>query len=278
MGVHLGKVERQGQHYFGAPLYRCARLLATAHGGQVVLSAAAVALVRDALPPGAGLRDLGAHRLKDLPRPERVAQLTHPELGVDFPPLRSLDARATNLPRQLTSFVGRERELAEVARRLAGAPLLTLTGPGGTGKTRLALQEAAEAFLRRVVEGQGDQPRVVSTDKRAGSPPALRRVLAGVEHRRHKGWLFRELCGECRCQGLAESLAGPCRCCHPPLSPASHPSRSTPSAWTARASALKRPVPAAARPVRGAGCSVAGCTASTSAAHATCRGGGAPRA
>jgi predicted ATPase/class 3 adenylate cyclase len=149
VGVHLGEVEVQGAHYFGAPLYRCARLTAVAHGGQVVLSEAAVALARDALPAGAGLLDLGEHRLKDLQRPERVAQLLHPALPGEFPPLRSLDALPNNLPVQLTSFVGRERELAEVGRLLAATRLLTLTGTGGTGKTRLALQVAAgelEAF------------------------------------------------------------------------------------------------------------------------------------
>src|SRR5262245_35348548 len=93
MGVHLGEVETypapgaaQGGRYLGLPLVRCARLMTTAHGGQVVLSEAATALVRNALPPGAGLRDLGAHRLKDLAEPERVAQLVHPELPADFPP------------------------------------------------------------------------------------------------------------------------------------------------------------------------------------------------
>jgi predicted ATPase/class 3 adenylate cyclase len=153
MGLHLGEVEAypapgaaHGARYLGLPLVRCGRLLATAHGGQTVLSEAVAALVRDALPAGAALRDLGAHRLKDLQRPERVAQLLHPDLPAAFPPLRSLDARPHNLPRQLTSFVGRKRELAEVTRLLAGAPLLTLTGTGGTGKTRLALQAAADAL------------------------------------------------------------------------------------------------------------------------------------
>jgi predicted ATPase/class 3 adenylate cyclase len=142
MGLHTGEVERQGTHYFGAPLYRCARLLATAHGGQTVLSGATAELVRDELPDGR-LRDLGAHRLKDLARPERVFQLLHPALPGDFPPLRTLDALPNNLPVQLTSFVGREPELAEVGRLLAATRLLTLTGTGGTGKTRLALQVAA---------------------------------------------------------------------------------------------------------------------------------------
>jgi predicted ATPase len=148
MGLHTGEAERQGGHYFGAPLYRCARLTAAAHGGQTVLSAATAALVQEALPAAARLRDLGEHRLKDLQRPERVFQLLHPDLRADFPPLRTLDARPHNLPVQLTPFVGREGEVAAVRERLLrpGVRLVTLTGPGGVGKTRLALQAAAEAL------------------------------------------------------------------------------------------------------------------------------------
>jgi predicted ATPase/class 3 adenylate cyclase len=146
VGLHTGEVERQGAHYFGAPLYRCARLTATAHGLQVVLSGATAELVQEALPAGAGLRDLGEHRLKDLQRPERVFQLLHPELPGDFPPLRTLDALPNNLPVQLTSFVGRGQELAEVVRLLRAGRFLTLTGAGGCGKTRLALQAAADAL------------------------------------------------------------------------------------------------------------------------------------
>jgi predicted ATPase/class 3 adenylate cyclase len=146
MGLHAGEVERQGSHYFGAPLYRCARLMATAHGGQAVVSGAVAVLVEDALPAGTALRDLGEHRLKDLARPERIFQLLHLDLPVSFPPLRSLDALPHNLPLQVTSFVGRERELADVRRLLGATRLLTLTGPGGTGKTRLALQAAADVL------------------------------------------------------------------------------------------------------------------------------------
>jgi predicted ATPase/class 3 adenylate cyclase len=148
MGLHSGEVERQDGHYFGVPLYRCARLTAAAHGGQVVLSEATAALARDALPEGAGLRDLGEHRLKDLQRPERVAQLVHRALPAAFPPLATLDRHAHNLPVQPTPLVGRARELAAVRERLLrdGVRLLTLTGPGGVGKTRLALQAAADAL------------------------------------------------------------------------------------------------------------------------------------
>src|SRR5262245_17594879 len=126
MGLHHGEVDLQGVHYFGAPLYRCARLTATAHGGQTVLSAAVAEVVRDALPEGVRLRDLGAHRLKDLQRPEHLFQLGHPDLPADFPPLRTLDALPNNLPGQLTSFVGRERELGEVAALLGAHRLVTL--------------------------------------------------------------------------------------------------------------------------------------------------------
>ena len=154
MGVHLGEVELQVSdgrgHYFGAPLYRCARLMSTAHGGQVVLSEAVTSIVRATLPDGASLRDLGDHRLKDLTRPERVVQLVHPELADAFPPLRSLSAHTHNLPIVLTPFIGRESVVADALGRL-GSPdvrLLTLTGPGGIGKTRLALQVAAEAAER----------------------------------------------------------------------------------------------------------------------------------
>ena len=124
-------------------------LRAVAHGGQAVRSQATQALVRDGLPAGVALRDLGAHRLSDLARPERVFQLLHPDLPAAFPPLRSLDALPHNLPVPPTPFVGREAEVAAVRARLLdpAVRLLTLTGPGGVGKTRLALQAAGEVAL-----------------------------------------------------------------------------------------------------------------------------------
>jgi class 3 adenylate cyclase len=154
MALHTGAaVERDGD-YFGPPVNRVARLLSAAHGGQVLLSLPAQELVRDQLPVETSPRDLGEHRLKDLFRPERVFQLSAPELPSEFPPLRTLDAYRNNLPPQPTPLIGREKEVAEDCERLARPEirLLTLTGAGGTGKTRLGLQAAAE-FTQQFDEG-----------------------------------------------------------------------------------------------------------------------------
>jgi class 3 adenylate cyclase len=154
MGLHTGEVERQDDHYFGAVLYRCARLTAAAHGEQVLLSSATAELVREALPADAGLRDLGEHRLKDLQRPERLFQLVAPGLPPDFPALRTLESFPNNLPVQPTPLIGRVREVAAGRGLLqhSDARMLTLTGPGGVGKTRLGLQIAAET-LREFPDG-----------------------------------------------------------------------------------------------------------------------------
>jgi predicted ATPase/class 3 adenylate cyclase len=144
MGLHAGEAEIQDAEYLSGPaLIRAQRCMTAGHGGQVLLTAAVQELARDDLPAGSRLIDLGAHRLKDLLRPEHIFQLEGPGLGSNFPPLRTLDSRPGNLPVQLTSFVGRERDLAEVRGLLETSHLLTLTGVGGTGKTRLALQVAA---------------------------------------------------------------------------------------------------------------------------------------
>jgi predicted ATPase/class 3 adenylate cyclase len=153
MGVHTGEASKTGTGLVGLDVHRAARVAAVGHGGQVLVSESTAVLVRDWLPPGTALRDLGAHRLKDLGRPEPIFQLSVPGLQREFPPLRSLGnpALANNLPAQLASFVGRDRELAEV-RALAGSSrLVTLTGAGGSGKTRLVLQVAAD-----LVDGCGD--------------------------------------------------------------------------------------------------------------------------
>jgi predicted ATPase/class 3 adenylate cyclase len=146
MALHSGEAEEREGDYFGPPVNRVARLLSAGHGGQVLLSQAAQELTQGGLPEGASLRDLGERRLKDLFKPERVFQLVVADLPSSFPPLRTLDARPNNLPRQPTPLVGREKELFEIAGflRRPEVRLLTLTGPGGTGKTRLSLQTAAE--------------------------------------------------------------------------------------------------------------------------------------
>jgi len=153
MGVHTGEAEKTATGLVGVEVHRAARVAAAGHGGQVLLSETAAALVRDALPPGASLRDLGVHRLKDLGRPERIFQLAAAGLPAEFPPLQTLGQPAlpNNLPAQLAAFIGRDREMAEVRALVTSSRLVTLAGAGGCGKTRLALQVAAE-----LLDGSGD--------------------------------------------------------------------------------------------------------------------------
>jgi predicted ATPase/class 3 adenylate cyclase/DNA-binding CsgD family transcriptional regulator len=145
IGVHTGEIQlRDDANYIGPTINRTARLRDLAHGGQTVLSGATEPLVVDRLPVGAWLTDLGTHQLRDLPRPERVVQLCHPDLVNEFPPLRTSKAfAAANLPVQLTSFVGRDAQLTQLRELLAQNRAVTLTGAGGVGKTRLAIQVAA---------------------------------------------------------------------------------------------------------------------------------------
>ena len=145
-GMHTGVDERRDNDFFGSGVNRAARIMSVAHGGQVLLSQAVAALVGDRLPDGVSLRDLGSVRLRDLANPERVYQLVHPQLRQDFPALRSLEATPNNLPQQVSSFVGRERELADIRNQLGNTRLLTLFGAGGLGKTRLSLEVAAEVL------------------------------------------------------------------------------------------------------------------------------------
>ena len=141
MGLHTGEGTLGGDNYVGLDVHRAARIAAAAHGGQVLLSASTRSLVSGSLPAGIGLRDLGMHRLKDLDEPEQITQLDIAGLPAEFPPLRTAEV-PSNLPVQLTSFVGRAREVAEVSDLMKAARLVTLTGPGGTGKTRLSLRVA----------------------------------------------------------------------------------------------------------------------------------------
>ena len=147
MGIHSGPAESRDGDYYGTAVNRAARLMSAAHGGQVVVSLTTEELLRDA-GDDVDLVELGEHRLRDLSRPEVIFQLCAPGLRPEFGPLRSLDAFPGNLPLQLSSFVGRERTLATISKELDGGRLVTLTGVGGVGKTRLALQAAAEVVPR----------------------------------------------------------------------------------------------------------------------------------
>ena len=143
IGVNSGSAEIREGDYYGAAVNKAARLKSLAHPGQILLGHSVIDLLGVA-PEGLGFKDLGSHRLKDLSVPERIFQLTHPDLVAEFPGLRSLDALPHNLPVQLTTFVGRSAEMTSIKALLGSSRLVTLTGPGGAGKTRLALQVGAE--------------------------------------------------------------------------------------------------------------------------------------
>ncbi|HEV2239021.1 MAG TPA: tetratricopeptide repeat protein [Ktedonobacterales bacterium] len=146
IGLHVGTPQLVGDHYVGLDVHRAARIAAAGHGGQVLLSQAACDLAEHTLPAGVTLRDLGPHRLKDLRQPERIYQLILPELPADFPPLKTLDDFLHNLPLQPTPLLDREEHLPALVAllRREHVRLVTLTGPGGIGKTRLSIQVAAE--------------------------------------------------------------------------------------------------------------------------------------
>ena len=196
MGLHTGEGALGGDDYAGIDVHRAARIADAAHGGQVLVSDATRGLVQHDLPDGASLRDLGEHHLRGLPDPERLHQLAGDGLEADFPPPRAVDARPSNLPSPLTSFVGREAEIEEVERLLGGARLLTLTGPGGSGKSRLAVAVAA-ALLSQFRDGACFVDLAPVTDpalvpaavaNALGVPEAPGRpILDGVkEHLRHR--------------------------------------------------------------------------------------------
>src|SRR5579871_3380539 len=193
MALHTGVAELWDNDYFGQPLNRVARLLGAGHGGQILLSHVIQELLRDTLPPGASLQDMGEHALRGLGRPERIFQLLYPGLPSEFPPLKSLDYLPNNLPQQDTSFIGREQETAEVKALLEQSRLLTLTGSGGSGKSRLALQVAAEA-LEQFPEG------VWLVELAALSDPAL------VPHTVASILRIREQAGKTLIHSLVETL------------------------------------------------------------------------
>ncbi len=146
MGLHTGEPSLTSEGYVGLDVHHAARIMGVGHGGQVLLSQTTRDLVEHDLPGGVSFQDLGAHRLKDLQQKSHLFQLVIAGLPADFPPLRTLESRPNNLPVQFTPFIGREQEVSAVQHLLQrdGVRLLTLTGPGGTGKTRLGLQVAAE--------------------------------------------------------------------------------------------------------------------------------------
>src|SRR5688572_18263101 len=144
MGIHTGEAELRANDYYGQALNRAARMTSAGHGGQILISEISTQMAREHLPVDISFLDLGEHQFKGLLRAEKILQLCAPDLPKDFPALISIKAAKNNLPVQLTSFIGRERELAEAKQKLEGARLLTLIGPGGTGKTRLSLQLAAD--------------------------------------------------------------------------------------------------------------------------------------
>jgi predicted ATPase/class 3 adenylate cyclase len=179
MGVHTGEASKTATGLVGLDVHRAARVAAVAHGGQVLLSESATVLVRDWLPPGTALRDLDVHRLKDLGRPERIFQLSVAGLRAEIPPLRSLGnpVLANNLPAQLATFVGRERELSQVRALVESSRLVTLAGAGGSGKTRLGLQVAAD-----LLDGSGDGVWLVELAAVSGEDavvPAIWQALGG---------------------------------------------------------------------------------------------------
>ncbi|HEV2029096.1 MAG TPA: adenylate/guanylate cyclase domain-containing protein [Candidatus Dormibacteraeota bacterium] len=180
MGVHTGEARpasvASGVDYVGFEVSRAARIAAAAHGGQVLVSDTTESLVREVLAPGLTLRGLGEHRFKDLVRPQRIYQLLIDGLPESFPPLRSLDATPNNLPTQTTTFVGRQRELASAVELLDKTRLLTLTGPGGSGKTRLALHLAAD-LLDRYPDGVWLVELAPVTD-----PAGVGRMVAAAAH------------------------------------------------------------------------------------------------
>lgn len=153
MAAHVGEVLVHERNVFGETVNRCARVRGLASGGQTLLSEACHELVRDQLPVGAYVLDLGEHRMRDVPRPERLHQLCHPQLPDHFPPLPSLGVVRHNLGTPLSTFIGRQRELEELERTLADSRLVTLAGPGGVGKTRTALHLAHRLLDGRYPDG-----------------------------------------------------------------------------------------------------------------------------
>lgn len=199
IGIHTGSPTVHDGGYVGMDVHRAARIEGAAHGGQVLLSAATAHLVANALPPGAEMADLGMHRLKDLPTPERLFQLVLPGLQADFAPLRSLGA-ASSLPTSATAMIGRDAEMHELAQQISSRAvrLVTLTGPGGAGKTRLSIALAHE-LIDSFPDGVYFVPLAAVTEPVAmwaaiaevlDVPPQSRKTPAVFEHLAYRSALF----------------------------------------------------------------------------------------
>ena len=172
-GLHTGPVQARDNDYFGSTINRTARIMNAAHGGQILVSRAIAEQLESACRRASTLKDLGSVRLKGLATTEAVFQIVHPRLYQNFPALRELEATPNNLPQQLTSFIGRERERGEIEEMLAGTRLLTLLGMGGLGKTRLSLQIGTERdgrlSGRRLVRRPADHTRRLARRERDGA-------------------------------------------------------------------------------------------------------------
>jgi hypothetical protein len=192
IGLHTGPAKWQNGDYEGyVTLAHTQRVMAVGHGGQVLLSQAAAELAMSEVPSDVALRDLGEHWLKDLPNPEHLFQLVTVGLPADFPPLRSRGAESNNLPAQLTSFIGRERELAQLRALLSSNRLLTLTGPGGTGKTRLALQGPRRDGTRQPARGAGVVSRKRQQRSRIATGGSARLLLGATRRLDRAAWVGR---------------------------------------------------------------------------------------
>jgi predicted ATPase len=214
IAINTGEAELRGGHYYGQPLYRCARLMALGYGGQILVTKTTSDLTRRRLPARSTFVDLGWHRLRDLDKREHVHQLSHPDLEGEFPPLKSEAMRRHNLPLQVTSFVDRDADVEQVKRLIRQHRLVTLVGPSGVGKTRMGLRVAEETSSRTPailaeLASLADPALVPST---VANALGLRDESRVIDGRSIADWLAggRLLLVLDSCEHLIESVAGLC--------------------------------------------------------------------
>ena len=211
MGIHTGEVERVGDDFRGRSVNRAARIMAVGHGGQILLSDVSAALARSGLGALDDSTDLGTHRLRDLTEPERLWQVVHPDLRRQFPPVRGLDTYSNNLPAQRSSLVGRDGDVQRVVALTQRHRIVTLTGVGGVGKTRLAVQAAAELLSRvrhRVVCRAGQRRRPRTTSPTRSPAPSAAWPRSTRWRRRRRLWpAARRLLVVDNCEHVVDSVA-----------------------------------------------------------------------